>query len=41
MHIDSIEETPNETWEDCEIEMQESIKNKLKINEYIEINRFH
>ena len=39
--IDGIEETPNETWEDCEIKIQELIKNKLKINEHIEIDRCH
>ena len=33
LRIDGIEETPNETWEYCEIENQELIKNKLKINE--------
>ena len=37
LRIDGIEETPNETWEDCEIKMQELIKNKLKINEHIEV----
>ena len=39
MRIDGIEETPNETYKDCEIEIQELIKNKLKIKEYIEIDR--
>ena len=39
--IDGIEETPNETWEYCEIKIQELIKNKLKINEHIEIDRCH
>ena len=37
--IDGIEETPNKTWEDCEIKIQELIKKKLKIKEYIEIDR--
>ena len=41
LRIDGIEETPNETWEDCEIKIQELIKNKLKINEHIEIDRCH
>ena len=41
LRIDGIEETPNETWEDCEIKIQELIKNKLKINEYSEIDRCH
>ena len=39
MRIDGIEETPNETYKDCEIEIQELIKNKLKIKEHIEIDR--
>ena len=37
--MDGIEETPNETWEDCEIKIPELINNKLKINEHIEIDR--
>ena len=41
MRIGSIEETPNETWEDCKIKIQNLIKNKLKINENIEIDRCH
>ena len=41
LRIDGIEEIPNETWEDCEIKIQELIKNKLKINEHIEIDRCH
>ena len=39
LRIDGIEEIPSETWEDCKIKMQELIKNKLKINEHIEIDR--
>ena len=39
LHIDGIKETLNETQEDCEIKMQELIKNKLKINEHIEMDR--
>ena len=39
--MDGIEETPNKTWQDCEIKIQELIKNKLKINEHIEIDRCH
>ena len=39
LRIDGIEEIPNETWEDCETKIQESIKNKLKMNKYIEIHR--
>ena len=41
LRIDGVEETPNETWEDCQIKIQELIKNKLKINECIEIDRCH
>ena len=41
LRIDGVEETPNETWEDCQIKIQELIKNKLKINECIEIGRCH
>ena len=41
MCIDCIEETPNETWEDCEIKIKELIKSKLKINEHIEIDCCH
>ena len=39
--IDGIGETPNKTWEDCEIKIKELIKNKLKINEHIEIDCCH
>ena len=39
LRIDGIEETPNETWEYCEIEIQELIKDKLKMNEHFEIYR--
>ena len=39
--IDGIEETPNKTWEYYEITIQELLKNKLKINEHIEIDRCH
>ena len=39
MRIDDIEETQKEIWEDCEIKTQELIKNKLKINERIDIDR--
>ena len=38
MRIDDIEETQKEIWEDCEIKTQELIKNKLKINERIDID---
>ena len=41
LRIDGIEEKPNETWEDCEIEIQELIKNKLEMNEHIESDRCH
>ena len=41
LRIDSIEEIPNETWEDCKIKIQELIKNKLKINEHTEIDCCH
>ena len=39
--IDGIKETPNETREDCEIKIKELIKDKLKMNEHIEIDRCH
>ena len=39
--IDCIEETPNKTWEDCELKIKELIKSKLKINEHIEIDCCH
>ena len=41
MRIDGIEETPSETWKDCEIKMEELIKNNIEMNEYIEIDRCH
>ena len=41
MRIGSIGETPNKIWEYCEITIQELLKNKLKINEHIEIDRCH
>ena len=41
LRIDGIQETPNETCEDCKIKIQELIKNKMKINEHIEIDRCH
>ena len=41
LRIDRIEETPNKTWEDCETKIQELIKDKLKMNEHIEIDRCH
>ena len=41
MRINGIEETTNETWENSEIKIQDLIKNKLKINEDIEIDGFH
>ena len=39
--IDRTVETLNKTWEECDIKIQELIKNKLKINEHIEIDRCH
>ena len=39
--IDGIEETTNETWEDCEIRIKELIKDELKMNEHIKIDRCH
>ena len=41
LRIDSIEETPNKTWEDCKIKIQELIKNKIKMIGHIEIDRCH
>ena len=41
LRIDGIEETPNKTWKNCEIKIQDLIKNKPKINEHIETDRFH
>ena len=41
LRIDGTVETLNETWEECDIKIQELIKNKLKINEHIEIDRCH
>ena len=41
LRIDAIEETPNETLEDCEIKMLELFQNKLKMNEHIETDRCH
>ena len=41
LRIYGIEETPNKTWEDCEIKIQELIKKKLKIKEHTEIDRCH
>ena len=38
---DGIQETPNETCEDCKIKIQELIKNKMKINEHVEIDCCH
>lgn len=41
LRIDGIEEVPNETWEECEESVQEMIREKLGINENIEIDRCH
>ena len=41
LRVDGIKEKPNETWDDCKIKIQRLIKNKLKINEHIEIDRCH
>ena len=41
LRIDGIEEKPNETWEECEENVQEMIKEKLGIMEPIEIDRSH
>ena len=41
LRIHSIEETLNKTWEGSEIKIQELIKNKLKMNEQIKIDRCH
>ena len=41
LRIDGIDETPNETREDCKTKIQELIKDKLKMNEHIEIDRCH
>ena len=34
-------ETPNKTWEECEIKVQEKFKMKMGIEENIEIDRCH
>ena len=41
LRIDGIEEEPNETWEECEENVQQMIKEKLGITEPIEIDRCH
>ena len=41
LRIDGIEEKPNETWEECEENVQQMIKEKLGITEPIEIGRCH
>ena len=41
LRIDGIKEKPNETWEECEENVQEMIKEKLGITEPIEIDRCH
>ena len=41
LRIDGIEEKPNETWEECEENVQQMIKEKLGITEPIEIDRCH
>ena len=41
LRIDRIEEKPNETWKECEENVQEMIKEKLGITEPIEIDRCH
>ena len=41
VRIDGIPETPNETWENCEDEVRRIIRNKLDINNDIEIHRCH
>ena len=38
---DGIAEKPNKTWEECEENVQEMIKEKLGITEHIEIDRCH
>ena len=38
LRINVINETMNETWEDCKIKILELIRNKVKMNEYIEID---
>ena len=39
--IDGIIETPNETWKECKIKVQEMFKIKMGIEENIEIDRCH
>ena len=41
IRIDGIVETPNETWEECEMKVQEMFKMKMEIEENIEIDRCH
>ena len=41
VRIDGIPETPNETWENCKDEVRRIIRNKLDINDDIEIHRCH
>ena len=41
IRIDGIVEMPNETWEECEIKVQEMFKMKMGIEENIEIDRCH
>ena len=41
IRLDSIIETRNKTWEECEIKVQEVFKMKMGIEENIEIDRCH
>ena len=41
LRIDGIKEKPNETWEECEENVQEMIKENLGITEPIEIDSCH
>ena len=36
-----MKNTHNKNWEECENKIQEQIKDKLKMNEHIEIDRCH
>ena len=41
IRIEGIVKMPNETWEECEIKVQEMFKMKMGIEENIEIDRCH
>ena len=41
LRIDGVEETPNETWDNCEGKVQDIVKNKLGITAEFELGRCH